>query len=233
MEILATIFNNLGKSWPALLIGVAIPFAVIITLLALKKKYKTAFKPVIFGFLSFFIALVIAAIILLILAQAFLGSSTNQTDANRYLYIGAMVALVLIYGVSEALKQITFRSVLKGERVAFAGLTFGSGFVLAQNLLVLLLLYSSKMNLKEMLAFGVIMVISGVLYLSISEIGYMLTRAGQWRIAVAMGAFYYAIFAVMFLFANVYVTYAAIALVLICIFAIGFSFLHDKINKGE
>lgn len=58
--------------------------------------------------------------------------------ADSALFWSGGIALILFYAITEVLKQITYKSVLKGDKSDFFGLIFGSGFILAQNLLVLI-----------------------------------------------------------------------------------------------
>ncbi len=212
-----TVFlKNLINAWPSILMGGLIPLLTLGVLFFSKKRKATAFKVVLYGMATFFASLAIVAVLLLTLAQFFMPviSASQASNANSYIYTFGIIVLLLFYGSSEALKQFSFRSVIKTEKAEHAGLTFGCGFILAQNLLIVGLIYAGEVDTLQMLVFGILMIISGVIYLLNSNLCYSLTCEGNWQTGSATALSYYLILAVMLLFANAYVAYIAVALVL-------------------
>ena len=170
MDIILGFFKNFVTAWPSILMGALIPCAVLLIMLLGKKRAMISFKPVAYGFASFFAGLIFVAVLLLIVAQFFFPSISTSAaaDANGYILAGGIVVLVLFYLATEALKYFSFRSALASEKPEGAGLTFGCGFILAQNLLIVGLLYGGEMDMLQMIGFGILMLISGVIYLLIS-----------------------------------------------------------------
>jgi hypothetical protein len=222
--MLIEVLSKIGTIWPAILMGAAIPAGILLLLFFSKARKKVSFKATLFGFASFIAALILCAVILLILANAYLPTImvSNRSDANGYIYAGGIIALVLFYATSEALKQISYKGIIKSERCEFAGLVFGCGFILAQNLLIFGLAYSSKLTLMDAVAYGILMLVTGLIYLFLSEGGYQLVKEGQWKAAVAMAGTYFLIFAVMLISANRIVSYSVMAIILLTIVPLTF-----------
>ncbi len=234
MDVILSFIKNLATAWPSILMGAAIPCGVLLALLLSKQRKKTSFKPVGYGFATFFASLVLVGILLLVVGQFFLPSisASAASDANSYILIGGVIVLILFYLSSEALKHFSFRSIVKNEKDANAGLTFGSGFILAQNLLIVGLIYINQMDMMQMVGFGVLMIISGVIYLLNSGISYMLMREGSWLAGAAITLSYFLIFAVMLIFSNMYVTYGFVAAVLIFNLILGYVLLKKEANAN-
>lgn len=233
MELIIEFLKNAIKVWPSILLGALIPCGTLLVLLFSKVRKKVSFKAALYGFATFFASLAIVIALLLMFAQFFMPviTASQAASATSYIYIGGIIILLLFYLSSEALKQISFRSVIKTEKSEFAGLTFGSGFILAQNLLVIGLVYSGDIDMMQMLGFGLLMVICGIIYLLNAMIGYLLMREGNWLTGAAAAGSYFLILAMMLIFANVYVAYISIAVVLIFNLAIGYFLLPLPFKK--
>ena len=95
------------------------------------------------------------------------------------------------------------------------------------------LIYAGEVDTSQMLVFGLLMVICGVIYLLNSNLCYSLACEGNWQTGSATAISYYLILAVMLLFANVYVAYITIALVLAFNLVITFHFRSQRTNKEE
>lgn len=230
-----TVFlKNLISAWPSILMGALIPAIALGVLFFSKKRKTTAFKAVLYGAATFFASLAIVAVLLLALAQFFMPMITvsQASNANSYIFIFGIIVLLLFYGSSEALKQFSFRSIIKTEKAEYAGLTFGCGFILAQNLLIIGLIYAGEVDTSQMLVFGLLMIICGVIYLLNSNLCYSLTREGNWLTGSATALSYYLILAVMLLFANVYVAYITVALVLLFNLIATYYIRSQRLNKG-
>lgn len=212
----ATFLNNLGYVWPALFMGAVIPCGVLLTLFFSKKKKQVAFTSALHGFGSFFVVLAAVAILMLVISQVFLSNLTitAESDANTYIYVGGGIILLLFWLISEFLKTVSFDAAKKAEKSEFAGLTFGSGFVLAQNSLIFGLIQIGEIDISHALAFGIMMLISGVIYILISAVGYQMALDKQRFAGAAVALSYFLLFAVMLFFSNVIVTYCFVAAVL-------------------
>ncbi len=212
-----TFLNNIGYIWPALFMGALIPCGILLTLFFSKKKKQVAFTSALHGFGTFFVVLAAVAILLLIISRMFLTNVviSAESDANTYIYVGGGIVLLLFWLFSELLKGISFDTILKTEKTEFAGLTFSSGFILAQNLLVFGLIYIGEIDMSHALAFGLMMLISGVIYILVSAVGYQLALEKQRYAGGAIALSYFLLFAVMLFFSNVYITYGFVAAVLI------------------
>lgn len=234
MDSIIVFLKNLFSAWPSILMGALIPVATLGVLFFFKKRKNTAFKAVLYGMATFFASLVIVLTLLLTFSQFFIPTITasQASSANSYIFTFGIVILLLFYGSSEALKQFSFRSVLKSERSDFAGLTFGCGFILAQNLLVVGLIYAGEVDILQMLVFGLLMIICGVVYLLNSNLCFILTCEGNWMTGSASALSYYLILAMMLIFANVYVAYITVALVLIFNLLATFYIRSRRANKG-
>ncbi len=214
---MTNLINNLGYVWPAIFLGALIPCAILLALFLSKKRKEVAFSPVMYGFGTFFVVLIAVAVIMLIIGQMFLSSVTisGESDADSYLYIGGAVILLLFWLGSEFLKTISFETAQRAEKSSYAGLTFGCGFMLAQNCLIFGLIYLGEIDISQSLAFGLLMLISGLIYILISTVGHQLFMEKQRFAGSAIAISYFLMFAVMLIFANIYVTYAFIAAVLV------------------
>lgn len=233
MDLIIEFFKNAIKAWPSILMGASIPCITLLGLLFSKVRKKVAFKAVLYGFATFFASLAVVAVFLLMFAQFFMPviTAADAAKANSYIYIGGMLILILFYISSEALKQISYRSIVKTEKYEFAGLTFGCGFILAQNLLVIGLIYSGEMDTMQTLGFGFLMVICGVIYFLNATLGFLLMKEGNWLTGAAAAGSYFLILAVMLIFANVIVTYISLAVVLLFNLAIGYFLLPLPFKK--
>ncbi len=217
MESLTNLLNNVGYIWPALLMGAAVPSVVLLALLFSKKRKEVAFKPALYGFGTFFVVLAAVAVLLLVFSRIFLTSISvsSESDADVYIYVGGGLILLLFWLGSEFMKLISFESAIKAKRDAYAGLTFGCGFVLAQNLLIFGLIHIGEIDMSQSLAFGLLMLISGVIYILISAVGHQFALEKQRYAGAAIALSYFLMFAVMLIFSSVYVTYTFIAAVLV------------------
>ena len=209
--------NDLFSIWPSLLMGLAVPLGVIIALFFNKKRGSTSFQSVLYGFGTFIFSLLLVAVLLLFFSELFLSSVTLSGDDNTdaYIIIGGSVILFLFYLISEFLKQISFYAVLKTEKKNMAGLSFGCGFVIAQNLLIFGLAYISEIDVTQALFFGLLMLISGIIYILLSALNYQLVEEKHRIAGSAISFLYYLMYAVMLIFANVYVTYSFCGVVLL------------------
>ncbi|MBQ8894026.1 MAG: hypothetical protein IJ043_06405 [Clostridia bacterium] len=229
------IISNLNIAIPAIFMGAVIPCAVLIGLLIRGRKKQISFVPVLYGFGTFFAALIAVAVLALVLSQIFFPSIalSNTSDAKVYIYAGGAIILLLLYLCTEALKLISFQTVLKSEKKDCAGVTFGCGFVLAQNLLIFGLLYTGDMDLSQAIAFGLLMLISGVIYILMSVIGYQFAMEKQRYAGSAIVFLYFLMFAVMLLFANIYITYGYIVLLLAFVLVISYITLPLPFKKKK
>ncbi len=234
MDSLLVFLKNLIRAWPSILMGAFIPAVALGVLFFSKKRKTTAFKAVLYGAATFFASLAMVAVLLLALAQFFMPMITvsQASNANSYIFIFGIIVLLLFYASSEALKQFSFRSIIKTEKAKYAGLTFGCGFILAQNLLIIGLIYAGEVDTSQMLVFGLLMIICGVIYLLNSNLCYSLMREGNWLTGSATAISYYLILAVMLLFANVYAAYITIALVLLFNLIATYHIRSQHLNKG-
>ncbi len=211
------VLKNLAYIWPSLLLGAIVPAGALLALFFSKKKKDVSFKSALYGFGTFFVVLAGVAILLLVGAQMFLTNVTisAESDANTYIYLGGGIVLLLFWLLSEVLKSISFESAIKSETKDFAGLTFGAGFILAQNLLVFGLIFLGELDLSQSMVFGGLMLVSGIIYLLISSIGYQLALEKQRYAGAAVSITYFALFAVMLIFSNQTVTFACVGAVLL------------------
>ena len=234
MDVISYIFEHVSAAWPSILMGALIPCAVILALCISKNRGKVPFVTIFYGFATFFIVLLGVGLILVILSQTLLPAIalSSEADGDRYIYIGGIIVLAVFYLASEFLKQGTFMSCSRHEKKnRFVGLTFGSGFILAQNLLVLGLVYTSKLTARQSLVFGLLMLICGVIYLLISSIGYQLILEGHRYVGLSLSASYYLMLAVMLIFSNVVITYSFVARVLIFNLVMGYVLLPLPFKK--
>lgn len=217
MNETVNVLNNLIYIWPALLMGAIIPAGVLLTLFFSKKKKEISFKSALYGFGTFFVVLAAVAVLLLVLAQVFLTgvSISAEADANSYIYMGGAVVLLLFWLLSEVLKAISFDNAMKSEQKEEAGLAFGSGFILAQNLLIFGLIFLGELDMSQAMAFGLLMLMSGGIYILVSAVGYRMAQEKQRYAGAAVALSYFALFAVMLIFSNVYITYGCLAAVLV------------------
>ncbi len=230
MEIL----NKLLTTLPAIILGAVIPAGLLLALAFGKDKSKTAFKGAFYGFGSFFGALGILVVVFLIIINVFAVSISvsAESNVNTYIYIGGCVVLAVFYLATEVLKLLSFKSIIKSETIEHAGITFGCGFILAQNLLIIGLRFIADLERKETIFFGVLMLISGVIYVLISTVSYLMVREGQLITGSALSLVYFLIYAVMLIFANVLATYITIAVVLIFVLVVAYVTLPLPFKKG-
>ena len=217
IETITYILSNVGVAWPSIIMGSVVPMIVLLALFLSKKRKSVPFATVFYGFGTFLLVLVGVAILTLLLSNAFQPSISvsNVEEADQYIYIGGILILLSFYAGSEVIRMLTFKSFVNTEKNEGVGLTYGSGFILAQNLLILGLASSAKLDYTQSVAFGILMVISGVVYILNSAIGYQLVQTSHQWIGFSAAASYYLMFAVMILFANIYVTYIFVFLVLL------------------
>lgn len=223
---------NLLKVLPSILMGAAIPVGILLFLFFSKSRNKTAFKGALYGFGSFFGALGLIFLVLLIILQFATIAVSVESNYNSYIYIGGCLILLAYYLITEVLKYFSFRAILKEEKNEHAGITFGCGFILAQNLLILGLRYIVELKGMETLFFGIMMIISAVIYTLITTVSYAMMREGQPIAAGALSAAYFLIYAIMLIFSNVVVTYVTVAIVLLFVLVVAYATLPLPFKKG-
>lgn len=230
-----TVLINSTMIWPSLLMGAVIPCFVLFALFFSKKRKQTNFTAALYGFGTFFVSLAAVALLVLIISRIFLPSITisSESDADAYIYVGGGIVLLLFYLVSEALKLISFDTVLRSEKQEFAGLTFGSGFILAQNLLIIGLIFAGEVDISQSIAFGLLMLISGIIYILISTVGYQFAVEKQKFAGSAVAFAYFLLFAVMLIFSNVYITYGFIGAVLLFVLIVAYVVLPLPFKKQK
>ncbi len=235
MNVISFITNNLGVIACSLLLGLIVPVGVIVGLIFSPKRKDVPFVAAVYGFVVFLGSLFAVAILSLLIAQTFLPSVTlnAEGDADRYIFIGGGIVLSLFYLCAEGAKLFIFRHLMRGERNALVGLPYGCGFIFAQNLLIFGLIYAQDMDLSQALAFGILMLLSGIIYILISLIGYQLMADRFRYIGAALALSYYLMFAVMLIIANVYVTYSFIAVVLLFNLIMGYALLPLKFKRRK
>ena len=212
-----TVAKNIAYLFPALFMGALLPAATLLALFFSKKRKEVSFKSALYGFGTFFVVIAGVAVLLLMFAQGFLSGVkiTAEADANTYIYAIGGIVLVLFWLLSEVLKSISFETAIKSERKSFAGLTFGCGFILAQNCLIFGLLFIGELDIEQAFAFGIMMMISGVVYLLNASSGYQMALEKQRYAGAAISLSYFALFAVMLIFSNVTITYTCVGAVLL------------------
>ncbi len=218
MDAITYILKNISFAWPSLLMGAVIPCTILLVLLLRKDHNEVPFVTVAYGFLAFVGVFVFVAVILMILFATVIPTITIQqeSDSTNIIRWGGSVVLLLFYVLAELVKQFCFISYDQAaEKNRFVGLSYASGFILGQNLLILGVIYVSNVDMKQTLAFGVLMIISGMIYTVVSEIGYQLIREKHRYVGVALSGSYYLMFMVMLIFANIYATYFFVFAVLI------------------
>lgn len=227
--------SSLSVVWPSLIMGAIIPCGVLLALYLMPKRKEIAFNAALYGFATFFIGLVAVAVVLLLVVQLFLPTIaiSDVTDADVYIYVGGSLALLLFYLIAETVKYFTFQSTLKQECNKMAGLTFGSGFILGQNLLIFGLVFATEIDLMQAVGFGVLMLISGMIYILLSAIGYQLVKEGHRIVGSVLAISYYLMFAVMLLFANIYITYGFVVAVLLFNLIMGYVLLPSPFKKDK
>ncbi len=227
--------KDIGVVLPSILMGALIPAGTLLALNFSPKRKLVAFKAALYGFGTFFVALGAVVIALLLGGQLLLPSVaiSTETDANTYIFIGGSIALLLFYLAAEVTKFFMYENIKKQDRNEMAGLCFGSGFILAQNLLIFGLIYTGEIDMKQALSFGVLMMISGLIYLIISAIGYQVSLDGHRFVGPVIALSYYLMFAVMLLFANVTITYSFVAAVLIFNLVVGYILLPLPFKKAK
>ena len=90
-----------------------------------------------------------------------------------------------------------------------------------------------SLDLSQALAFGILMLLSGIIYILISLIGYQLMADRFRYIGAALALSYYLMFAVMLIISNVYVTYSFIAVVLLFNLIMGYALLPLKFKRRK
>ncbi len=235
IETITYILSNIGVAWPSILMGALVPTVVLLALFFSKKRKSIPFKTVFYGAGTFLLLLIGVAVLTLLVTNAFMPSISvsNVEEADHYIYIGGVLILAAFYAGSELIRMYTFKSFVNTEKNEGVGLTFGIGFILTQNLLILGLASSAKMDYTQSIAFGILMIISGVIYILNAAIGYQLVLTNHQWIGFAAAASYYLLFAVMFLFSNIYVTYSFVLLILIFNGVVGYKILPLPFKKTE
>ncbi len=235
IDAIAYIFENIMVAWPSILLGAAIPVLALVVLLVGKNRKLVPFQTIFYGAGTFLLVLIGVAVLTLVLGNAFMPSiSVSNVDAaDKYIYIGGGLILLAFYAGAELIRMYTFRSFVASEKNYGVGITYASGFVLVQNLLILGLIYTAKIDYAQSVAFGILMLISGVVYLLNASIGYQLCLTGQHWIGFATAVSYYLMFAVMLMLSNVFVTYGFLAAVLAFNVIIGYKLLPLPFKKKE
>jgi hypothetical protein len=233
IDAIAYILENILVAWPSILLGAAIPVLALVLLLVGKKRKLVPFQTIFYGAGTFLLVLIGVGVLTLLLGNAFMPSiSVSNVDAaDKYIYIGGGVILLAFFAGSELIRMYTFKSFVSSEKNYGVGITFASGFVLVQNFLILGLIYSAKIDYAQSVAFGILMLISGVVYLLNASVGYQLCLSGQHWIGFAAAISYYLMFAVMLMFSNVFVTYGYLAAVLAFNVVIGYKLLPLPFKK--
>ena len=228
-------FKDLSVVWPALVMGAIIPCVALLGLYVSSKRKEVAFRAALYGFGTFFLSLGVVVLLVFLVGKFFLSSIaiSGPTDANVYIYVGGSLAMIAFYLAAEASKHFAFEAVKKQDQNYMAGLCVGSGFILAQNLLIFGLVYAGEIDFSQAVSFGVLMLISGVIYLLICVIGYQLALVGHRVVGPAIASTYYLMFVVMLLFANMVVTYSFVAAVLIFNLVIGYVLLPLPFKKEK
>lgn len=231
---MAEFLENMPMILPAVLMGAVIPLAVILYLAISPARKKVYFPMIFFGFAAFFAALVLVGVALLILAQSLLASiSVSASDGDQVVMVGGCIVLLAFYLFTELLRFFSYKTGLKKEeKNRFGGLLFGAGFLLAQDLLIFGIAATGELSLSQALGFGVLMLICGVIYLLISEIGYRTAEEGHPFVGGAIASVYFILLAVMLVFASVVITYIFVGLALAFSLLMGYLLLPQK-KRGE
>ncbi len=235
MELLKVLLEHMPMILPSVGIGAAVPLAVILILAFSPVRKKAPYSLIFQGFATFFVSLLLVAVLLLTVAQSLLSTISISTQAagDRAVMIGGCLVLLIFYLVSELLKFFSYKGALKKEEKRFCGgLLFGCGFILAQNLLVMGLALSEAFTVAQALGFGVLMLICSIIYLLISEIGYQACKDGHPYVGGALASVYFALLAVMLVFASVVITYLFLAFALIFVLIMGYVLLPLPFKKG-
>ena len=236
MESLMYLLDHLVLIWPALLIGCFVPVVTLIVLRVSRVHKNIPFNTVFHGIGTFFAVLFAVAVLTFTVSQLFFASVpvSAESDVNPYIYIGGLLILAAFYVSSEFLKLYTFDLCLKSEdKNRFAGLTFGSGFILAQNVLVIGLINMGEFDYSQSAAFGLMVLLSGALYLLNAEIGYQLALSGQRFSGLALSGGYYVLFAAMLIVSNIYVTYILLGILYVLYLMIGYKVLPHPFKKKD
>ncbi len=215
------------------IVGALVPIGLLIYCFFAKNRQNISFKSFFYGFGSFFAALGFIFIVFLLITNVMSVSISvsDESSVNTYLYIGGAVILLVYYLVTEVLRVISYRMVLKSEANDYAGALFGSGFVFAQNFLVLILCQMAELKGVAALLFGVLMLISSLIYIMISVLAYHMVRDGQMISGSVLAVIYYVMYVVMLTVANVVVTYVMFALVLAFIMLLAYFTLPLPFKK--
>lgn len=225
--------NNVFLVVPSIALGAFVPAILMVLMIFSKNRSKVSFNSFWHGLASFFFTIIAVLVLFLMFGRVLVPSInvTEEADANVYIYVGAAIILALFWLVSEALKLFSFTTALKSERNMFAGTAFGCGFVLAQNLLVFGLVFLGEFDLSQSLGFGVLMLLTGLIYLLVSTIAYRLVTEQHRFAGGAIAVLYFLMFMVMVLFSNVYVTYTFFAMVLIFMLVVAYITLPLPFKK--
>lgn len=229
MGNLSNIFSGLGVALVSIVMGIAVPVAALLFLFFSKQRSRTSFISVMYGVGTFLFTIVAIVIAILVFGQIFPINLVvdDNSDPLKYVYIGGAVVLGLFYLFSEGLKLASFQSVKKSDRTENAGITFGCGFVLAQNLLIFgLLYYNDKIDLAQGFVFGGLMMVSGLIYLILSIIGYRFFVDGQKLAGSAISFIYYLMFMLVLLISkgSLVIVLATLAFACLCAYVV----LKDK-----
>ena len=216
-----------------LLMGALVPLAFLIYCFVFKERSKLSVTSLFYGFGSFFGA--IGAIFILFLfitnVMAISISVSAESDVNSYLYIGGGVLLLIFYLITEALRFIFYKIALKSDRSSCAGCFFGIGFAFAQNIVFLILCTVSNLDDNAALYFGIMMLISSLIYILISILSYNMICDGQKLTGSALAILYYLMYGIMLIVANVVVTYIMFAVVLAFVLLLAYLMLPLPFKK--
>lgn len=218
---------------PAVLMGALIPLVGILAPTLSSARKKCYFPLIFFGFATFFVALAFVGVSLLVLAQGLLATvSVTPADGDRVVMLGGCIVLLVFYLATEALRYFSYKAALKKEeKDRFGGILFGSGFVFAQDLLVLGIAATGEFTLSQAMGFGVLMLICGVIYLLLSEISFHTIADGHPIAGSAIASVYFILLAIMLVFANVFVTYVFVGLALLFALLMGYVILPLPFKK--
>lgn len=220
---------------PAIAMGACLPATLMVLMIFSKKRSLISFNSFFHGMGTFLFSLVAVFILVLLFGKAVVPtlSISGEADADVYIYVGAAIILLLFYLVSEALKIFSFKTALKSEKKLYAGTAFGCGFILAQNLLIFGLVFVGELDLGQSFAFGFLMLLTGVIYLSVATVSYRIAKEKQYLAGSAIAILYYLLFMAMILFSNVYVTYISFAIVFAFVMVVAYIVLPLPFKKKD
>lgn len=157
-----------------LIFGLLIPLAVIIFFLLSKNRGDIAYNSIGYGFISFFVSIVIVFIIFTVANMLFLSSLEFGEDTSAMATVGAIICamIAILFAVCETFKIMTIKKFQKNEtRFLLPGVGFSAGVIIAQNvcLFIGLNIYNRyEMDTQYALYSGGILCITGVMYLVLS-----------------------------------------------------------------